>query len=449
MSESGHGGPSGPGGTGKIDAGSVQGLNCPNCGAAIVLRGMSWTQTVACASCSAVLDAQDPQLRVLQRFEHATRYTPLIPLGSRGQWRGAIHEVIGFQVVSITVESVRYSWHEYLLFNPYHGFRYLTQYDGHWSDVVAVHALPQTVAMGTERVVRLGAHSFRHFQTAVATTRFVLGEFPWEVRTGDFVTASDWVDPPFMLSSEQTDRELNWSLSEYVDGREIWRAFKVPGSPPAAQGVFANQPSPYAASGTMWNMFGVMAMLLMLLLFARLVTADNRVVHEGRHLFQAGDSGAAAFVTPSFVLTGGTANVVVDVDMGDGLSDSWAYLNYALINEGTGTAYDFGREVSYYSGYDSDGSWSEGSRRDRVRVAGVPGGKYFLRVETERPPGSGGVLGTLRVRRDVPSFVPFLLVLLVLFFPPFILTLRRAGFESRRWAESDHAPASASDDEDE
>ena len=26
-----------------------------------------------------------------------------------------------------------YDWYEYLLYNPYNGFRYLTEYQGHWS----------------------------------------------------------------------------------------------------------------------------------------------------------------------------------------------------------------------------------------------------------------------------------------------------------------------------
>jgi len=35
-------------------------------------------------------------------------------------------EVIGFQVRTIRVQGIDYSWGEYLLFNPYEGFRYLT-----------------------------------------------------------------------------------------------------------------------------------------------------------------------------------------------------------------------------------------------------------------------------------------------------------------------------------
>ena len=433
----------GPGGAGHVPAGAVRSLACPNCGAAIVLRGFAWTQTVACASCSTLLDARDPNLGILQRFEKASRVTPFIPLGTRGQWRGATYEVIGMQVVSITVDAIRYAWHEYLLFNPYHGFRYLTQYDGHWNDVVPVHGVPAKPGNGTNTVLH-GGHTFRHFQTAQATTRYVIGEFPWEVRVGDEVRATDYVDPPRMLSAEETEGEVSWSYGEYVDGAEVWRAFQLPGDPPPVQGIFANQPSPYPSAGGMWKLFGLFAALLMVLTLARFVTAENGEVHRGQYAFNGGES--SAFVTPSFRLAGGRANVVVDLRTS--IDNTWMYVTYTLINEETGTAYDFGREVGYYHGYDSDGSWREGSQNDRARVGGVPDGRYFLRVATEMPPGSPTVVGQLRIRRGVPSFLPVLLILLALFVPPLVATIRLASFEGRRWAESDHAPQASLDSDD-
>jgi len=47
-------------------------------------------------------------------------------------------------------------------------------------------------------------------------------------------------------------------------------------------------------------------------------------------------------------------------------------LNYALINQDSGQAWDFGREVSYYHGYDSDGSWHEGKQADEVVIPERP-----------------------------------------------------------------------------
>ena len=426
---------------------TVRTLACPSCGAAITLRALAWTQTVVCASCASVLDARDPNLAILQRFTKALRVTPAIPLGTRGQWRGAPYEVIGFQVRKIVVDDLPYFWREYLLFNPYHGFRYLTEYDGHWNDVVPLQVAPTTAAyLGKKATVAMG-RTFRHFQTATAMTTFVIGEFPWEVHASDKVEASDYTDPPFLLSSERTDDEVTWSHGEYTDGAEIWRAFKAPGDPPVRKGVYVNQPNPFAKYAGIWKPFGVLAAALLLMMMLRLVTADGREVHRKGYFLNRADTAGSVFVTPSFDLTGGRANVAVDLETD--VQNSWVYLDYALINEATGAAYDFGREVSYYSGRDTDGQWTEGSRRDRVRIADIPGGKYFLRVEAEGPPGARPVFGTLRVRRDVPSLLPFLLALLALALPPFFLAIRSHAFESRRWAESDYAPASGDDSEDE
>src|SRR5438132_3939175 len=118
-------------------------LNCPKCGAAIVLRSFGQAETVVCASCHSILDAKDPNLAILQQFEIKTSdIRPLIPLGTRGKLRGMDYEVIGFQRRSTAVDGITYCWHEYVLFNPYKGIRYLSEYNGHWNDISICKTLP-------------------------------------------------------------------------------------------------------------------------------------------------------------------------------------------------------------------------------------------------------------------------------------------------------------------
>ena len=74
-----------------------------------------------------------------------------------------------------------------------------------------------------------------------------------------------------------------------------------------------------------------------------------------------------------------------------------------MINEATGQGYDFGREVSYYTGRDSDGAWSEGGPSDTAIVPSVEPGRYYLRVEPEMAPNARSMLYTLDVKRSVPS----------------------------------------------
>ena len=205
------------------------GFNCRSCGAPVTLRGLSWTQTVTCPSCDAIQDPKDPNLLVLQEAERRQRVKPLIPLGTRGTIEGRAWEVIGFQYRTIEVDGETYGWSEYLLFNPYHGFRYLSEYQGHWNFIRTLHALPEMREYsGSHANASYDGQTFRHFQSSTATTAFVQGEFPWEVRSGDRVSFSDYVAPPRLLSAEREVEDTTWSLGRYTTGAEVWEWFTAP-----------------------------------------------------------------------------------------------------------------------------------------------------------------------------------------------------------------------------
>src|SRR5271165_3278744 len=201
----------------------VKALQCPNCGAAIVLRSFGQAVSVVCSGCHCVLDAKDPNLQILQKFQQITaNITPLIPLGTRGKLRGTDYEVIGYQRRSTTVDDIEYSWGEYVLFNPYKGFRYLTEYNGHWNDVTVCKEVPvldPRLESSPFAVVNYLGERYRHFQTSGAKTTSVLGEFPWQVRVGEAAVVTDFVHPPRVLSREKTAEEVAWSLGEYMYGR--------------------------------------------------------------------------------------------------------------------------------------------------------------------------------------------------------------------------------------
>jgi hypothetical protein len=183
--------------------------------------------------------------------------------------------------------------------------------------------------------------------------------------------------------------------------------------------------------------------------------ASGDTVFVSKYYFIPG-SGEPSFVTPTFELKGGEKNV--EVEIRTDLQNDWMYLGLALINEQTGVAYDFGKEVSYYSGTDSDGSWSEGDKADSVSIGNVPGGKYYLRVEPDMEKGlASPILGGKRVnyeiklRRDVAVIWPYFVIWPFLLIPPLFAMIRRYTFEGKRWAESDPSGGSAyssSEDED-
>jgi hypothetical protein len=413
----------------------VKPLNCPKCGAAITLRCFGQAETVVCGSCHCILDAKDPNLAILQQFEAATSFSKLlIPLGVRGKLHGTDYEVIGFQTRHSKVEGIGYYWHEYVLFNPYKGFRYLSEYNGHWNDISICKQLPMFDGASANYL----GEAYKHFQTSDANTDFVLGEFPWQVRVGEHAVVTDYVHPPRVLSSEKLDKEVTWSLGEYMYGREIWDIFKLPGSPPDAMDIYENQPSPVASNVKgIWIAFVALTVFLLALMAGFDMLAKKEPVFNQTFTYHRTEAkGEPSFVTDVFELGGRTSNV--EVKTSAPVSNHWIYLNYALINQDTGQAWDFGREVSYYSGYDSDGSWSEGKQYDTVVIPSVPPGHYFLRIEPEVDPTLLLIHYTVEVRRDVPVFGIYGIAFLALLVPVLIISWHAFNFERQRWAESDH-----------
>jgi hypothetical protein len=411
----------------------VQSLTCPNCGAPLTVRSMGRAVTIVCDRCHSILDAKDPQLRILQRFEAATGdEVPLIPLGTRGKWRGADYQAIGFQVRTMEVDGIAYSWREYLLFSPYKGFRYFTEYNGHWNDCSVVTALPE--AQGTS--AKYLGKKYKHFQTCTAKTTFVLGEFPWRVTVDDAVAVTDYIAPPYVLSSETAGSETTWTLGEYVHGADIWKAFGLPGVAPMPIGVYENQLSQLRVSaGRTWFAFaGLVTAMFVIFTLNQLFSQREQVFQEAYRFSPS--STEASFVTPEFELKGRTSDVEVETNAD--VSNQWIYLNYALIDEVTGQAYDFGREVSYYSGVDSDGQWKEGGRHDRAVLPSVPPGRYYLRVEPESDASFGLIGYTVTVTRDVPVLSVYLVAFAALLLPALLISWRTYNFEQMRWAESGH-----------
>ncbi|MGC2195755.1 MAG: DUF4178 domain-containing protein, partial [Terriglobales bacterium] len=314
----------------------VKALNCPNCGAALTLRSFNNAVTIVCDSCHSILDAKDPNLQILQKFKVATdEVPPLIPLGTRGKIRGADYEAIGFERRTIHVDDIPYSWHEYVLFNPYKGFRYLTEYNGHWNDVSILKALPEVLPYASPPKVKYLGETYRHFQTAKAGTSFVLGEFPWQVRVGESAEVTDYVSPPRVLSSEQTGNEVTWSMGEYLSGKDVWKAFGLRGDPPEAVGVYENQPCPVNAdTKNIWVAFGAFLLALVVMMIGFDLAARNERVFTGYYKYDSNHRGEASFVTDDFELKGHTSDI--EVVTSTDLNNRWIYLNYALINESTG-----------------------------------------------------------------------------------------------------------------
>ncbi len=176
------------------------------------------------------------------------------------------------------------------------------------------------------------------------------------------------------------------------------------------------------------------------------VFASHKYAFYNQYQFDPRSPGEHSFVTEVFELAGRPNNAEIIIHTN--LHNNWAYFNLALVNNDTEHAYDFGREVSYYEGVDSDGHWSEGHANDSVVAPNIPSGHYSLRVEPEMDSKAASMSYQIWVRRGVPVAAFFWIAAVLLILPAILISWRSMKFESQRWSESDYAGSSVTSSSD-
>mgnify|MGYP001163171322 CR=1 FL=1 len=436
---------------------AVTTFNCGNCGASVSVRYPGHSLSVICESCRSVIDSSNPNFRILQKFHKATRdYTPRIELGSRGELFGKTWEVIGFLVR--TDKASAFSWEEYLLFNPYYGYRWLTYNNFHWSLVTMTKERPEVVPLQLSGY-RNSAEAyyqkerFKLFYEGRAFVSFVMGEFYWRVKSGHDVDMADYICPPRMLSSELDGNQKVWSVSEYLPPDMVPKAFNIEDDLPPPIGVAPHQPSPLKALFEklvyVWVFF---LFLLTYMQFAQLNNATNETVFSNSYTYVTNSKSTQTVTTPVFTLERDKGNLAIDLSTD--VDNAWFYFSGELCADDDDTTYAFERTIEYYHGYSDGEYWTEGSRSARVDISAVPGGKYYINFDTEHgdyPATTNSAYKNfqVQVRRNVPIYSNYFLCIFLVSVLPVLIWIGKQKFEAARWSESDYSPwASAMNSDD-
>ena len=424
---------------GAADAGAagVGALNCPSCGAAMALRAAGQTMTASCAGCGGLLDTSHPDVRCVGvAAERQKNVVAKIPVGRRGTLLGVEWECIGFLRRR---DGEGYTWDEYLLFNPFEGFRWLVTYQGHWSFVEMLLEAPRVV----DGRASAGGVEHRLFARGTATVTYVLGEFYWQVRHGEQAGTEDYVAPPWVVSRETFGAltEETWSRGEYVAGSEVHGAFGLEGEPREPWGVYLNQPNPHREKGrTLRWLFPALAGGALVMALMAAAGKDNELAWRGN--FQPVDAGTnGAVVGPPFELTG-SRRQAVEVELDAPVSNGWLEVEGDLVDVTTGRVErEFVVGVDFYSGVDGGEAWQEGETRRSVVLGAVPPGRYRLVMETSMEPSLPELPVQVSVRRDVMIWSNVWLALAGLLAYPVYRWAREASFEHARWSVSGFLPS--------
>jgi hypothetical protein len=483
-----------PGWDGEIEQekGKTTALSCPSCGAAVNLRAAGQSMSAVCGSCGAVIDTATPEVQVIQKADAAVRkLLPILPIGQRGKLLGIDCEVIGF--VSRREDSA--TWFEYLLFNPWLGFQWLVSFEGHWTIVDRLASTPVEIG----NTVEFAGRSYKLFAKGTATVGGVLGEFYWKVQRGEKAEVADYIAPPEIISGETYPglAEVTWSHGKYITPRVVEEAFAIKDLP-KPEGVYLNEPNPFIKKWReiRWIFFLSLPISFLVWAFSmprgvELTTTSfvfqrpgavvapspssspfvmpawmrdtankdtSQILREMEAERKAEQARQAALtptpspsatvppeqtlVTPHFQLTG--TGQRVEIEASALVDNGWLDLDMDLVNAKTNETIPAPLEISYYHGYDSDGSWSEGSQKADIALPAVPEGEYYLTIEPSADTTINKLPFTVRVKSGGVFFGNCIVVLFLVMFYPIMLLWRGYLREKERWSESDFSPYSAS-----
>jgi len=423
---------------------SAAGMGCPNCGGPLELIAPDKTERVTCPNCDSLLDVNQGNLTYLKALNPPPSEPDFVaPIGAEGTFPGDVKfKIIGAMVRSVLFDGVHYYWHEYLLYNPMIGFRWLVHSDNHWNFVEPVN--PADVA--TDNVFAAGAtvdyngSKFKIFQNTQATVEYVKGEFYWRVEQGEKVWAADYVAAPLMLSRETTANEINWSVGTYMTNEEVEKAFGITGLP-KPWGIGPNQPFTGRFYYT-WGALPLFALFVVAIFMIPFTGITNTVLTETLTLPQSATP--QTVFSKQFELKG---NRNVRISASAPVNNSAADLDVDLINDQNQEVESISIPISFYQGVEDGESWSEGSPNNDATLSSLPAGKYTLRLEGTTENVAQSLPVQVKVEQNVNRGVNFICAFIILLIVPILGLIRKITFESGRWKDSMFSTSGDSDDE--
>ncbi|HJS51899.1 MAG TPA: DUF4178 domain-containing protein [Pyrinomonadaceae bacterium] len=415
---------------------TAAGMGCPNCGGPLALVAPDKAERVTCPNCNSLLDVNQGNLSYFKTLTPPTDAPGfLLDVGMEGAFPGDVRfKIIGAVVRSVTIEGITYYWHEYLLYNPAIGFRWLVHSDNHWNFVEPVNPaeIEDSGIYAPGGYVNYNGGKYKIFQDAPAVVQYVKGEFYWRVEQGETVRAIDYVAAPVMLSQEVTANEVNWSAGVYMTNAEVEKAFGV-SNLPKPWGVAPNQPF----TGSFYYTWGVLPLVLLFLIAMIMIPLSGLTTTIFSQVIQLppmvnATQAQTAFSTPFDV----KANRNVRITASAPVDNSFAELDIDLINEQSQEVESVNIPIEYYSGTDSDGAWTEGSKEQDATLSSLPGGKYTLRVEGTWQNWQQPMPISVKVEQNVFRGVNFCCAFVALAIVPLFGLIRKWSFEHSRWKDS-------------
>ena len=163
---------------------------CPNCGGAIPLYSEQ-SQLVVCHYCGSSLDCTNEELAALGKKHNKSAY--VFELHQEGEIDGIKYKIIARM-------CLRDKWNditrEYLLFHPFYGTRWLSEYQNSYSLSYECRARDKNLSFEKpqEMITTGDGRSWNVESTTTMTLVNVEGALPWRASSGDTLEVLEYLE---------------------------------------------------------------------------------------------------------------------------------------------------------------------------------------------------------------------------------------------------------------
>ncbi len=443
-------------------------IECRECSHQLRVYTHGQARYIGCQSCSSFFQHNNDLLKRIQKWDKTVK--PHLNLGQKAYHRNGVYVLIGISAKAIPEYKV--SWLEYLFFNPVHGYFSLSENNGHWMLMEVIRDYPREFPRLTTSIVYENK-IYNLINRDRVITEYAIGEFPSNVLAS--VKADEFIRPPFMLAREIQEDCCEWYFGKYYTSAEVLALLKADVNLPNSTGVGAAQPH-FQNLGSLGIKAVTALGIVLILTLAFLLNSQHTTLSLLTRTFSVppkytkitntpstlaerladslmkvmnpdvarsnsvGNSENPIFITEPFDVNG-TLPVNLEVYFSSDLQNEWLFAQGYLVNELTGETTVFWNDIEYYSGYDAEGQWTEGSQEVSKTISSVKPGRYHLNLNAINETGKTKNLKVQIVagKTIVSNLIVCLLLFLVL---PAFLLWRRHNFERRRWMNSDYSPYS-------
>jgi ribosomal protein L37AE/L43A len=400
-------------------------ITCPTCNTSAELHRAALTIRYGCSQCHSTYDLRHGTLNKLGQWENTFR--PILKIGGQAKLLDNTYTVLGLVVRELPAFDV--NWKEYQLISPEGHHCVLVEMNGHWTLCLVDNNIAH---VNIEHNLR---HSILHDQLEYALfsrdyvdIAYTEGEslFKWD--EGSLYV--DYIAPPVGLTFERHSTYRLDYRNSYIAVKEVKESVELARPIPPTYGVgILSEPVIQGKRGHFKYAFIVVFLLAlaqsawdvctssiqqidMLAVYPKAIGAPAPGDQTGEWGGQKIDSSQA--ISKSFTVD---EHCNLELKINAPVSNSYATTEVMLLNEDTGEGEIFYKDVEYYSGVDSDGTWSEGSNQGSFYISSLKPGRYHLEVSAEiSAPVKEQVF--VKVFKDVPitsNNVIFFLLLILIF----------------------------------